>query len=40
MTAKAYPFSHEFLNQVATKIVNNVKVKCSHSRCTELHLYI
>ncbi|KFY87186.1 hypothetical protein V500_07114 [Pseudogymnoascus sp. VKM F-4518 (FW-2643)] len=26
MTAKAYPFSHDFLNQVATKIVNNVKM--------------
>ncbi|ELR08909.1 GMP synthase (glutamine-hydrolyzing) [Pseudogymnoascus destructans] len=28
MTAKAFPFSHEFLNQVSTKIVNNVKGVC------------
>lgn len=40
MTAKAFPFSHDFLNQVSTKIVNNVKVKCSHSLRTELPLVI
>lgn len=40
MTAKAFPFSHDFLNQVSTKIVNNVKVKCFHSRLTDLLLRI
>lgn len=35
MTAKAFPFSHDFLNQVSTKIVNNVKVKSPHPLRTE-----
>ena len=26
MTARAFPFEHEFLSQVSTKIVNSVKV--------------
>ena len=25
MTAESYPFAHEFLNRVATRIVNEVK---------------